>query len=151
MFTSVPCKVGAKETRTLTAVLANPDAFSFSEVRNRPPKGWFAFKDPAMSGVFWKAETGSRQDTVVPDDDPTKQSVGYEVAVTFFNARTEPAFVNFVVVPNVGTPPTSMPDPARQIGGGTVTLLGGEVKKILRASVVNEWTLWAAPRVKKGT
>lgn len=147
---TVPCTVPAKETLTINAVLAKPDGFSFSEVRNHPPKGWMAFKDPAMSGVFWKADTGNKQDTVVPDDDPSKQSVGYEVGVTFFNARTEPAMVNFVIVPNVGKPPETMPDPNRQIGGGTATLLGGEVKKVVRASIVREWTLWAAPTPRKG-
>jgi len=146
MFATEPCMLGSKETRTLSVVLARPDGFQFSELRNHPPKGWIAFKDPAMAGVFWKGETGNRQDTVVPDDDPSKQSVGYEVAVSFFNSRTEPAIVNFVVVPNVGKMPENMPDPSRQIGGGTATLLGGEVKKVVRASIVREWTLWAAPR-----
>lgn len=145
-----PCFVASKDTRTFSAVLARADGYAFVEAHNRPPKGWTAFKDPAMAGVFWKAETGTRQDEIVPDDDPSKQSVGYQVAVTFFNARTEPAIVNFVVVPNVGKPPESMPDPNRQIGGGTATLLGGEVKKVVRASIVREWTLWAAPRKTKG-
>jgi hypothetical protein len=145
-----PCFVAGKDTRTFSAVLARADGYAFGVAYNRPPKGWTAFKDPALAGVFWKAETGTRQDTIIPADDPSKESVGYEVAVTFFNARTEPALVNFVVVPNVGKPPESMPDPNRQIGGGTATLLGGEVKKVVRASIVREWTLWAAPRKTKG-
>ncbi|MGH8442501.1 MAG: hypothetical protein ACRETF_06305 [Nevskiaceae bacterium] len=145
-FTTEPCYVASKDTRSFSAVLARRDGYAFVEAHNRPPKDWTAFKDPALAGVFWRAETGARQDTIVPPDDPSKESVGYEVAVTFFNARTEPALVNFVVVPNVGKPPESMPDPNRQIGGGTATLLGGEVKKVVRASIVREWTLWVAPR-----
>jgi hypothetical protein len=149
MFTTEPCFVPSRDTRTFSAVLARRDGFNFIEAHNRPPQGWTAFKDPSLAGVFWKAETGTRQDTIIPADDPSKESVGYEVAVTFFNARTEPAIVNFVVVPNVGKPPESMPDPNRQIGGGTATLLGGEVKKVVRASIVREWTLWVAPRKTK--
>ncbi|MGQ0585995.1 MAG: hypothetical protein ACT4PK_02185 [Gammaproteobacteria bacterium] len=145
-FSNEPCWVASKDTRAFSAVLAQRDGFSLIEAHNRPPQGWIGFKDPALAGVFWKGETGARQDTIIPADDPSKESVGYEVAVTFFNARTEPAIVNFVVVPNVGKPPESMPDPNRQIGGGTVTLLGGEVKKVTRASIVREWTLWVAPR-----
>ncbi|MGH2829509.1 MAG: hypothetical protein ACRDJM_03390 [Actinomycetota bacterium] len=149
MFTTEPCFVASKDTRAFSAVLARRDGYAFVEAHNRPPKDWTAFKDPALAGVFWRAETGTRQGTIVPNDDPSKESVGYEIAVTFFNARTEAAIVNFVVVPNVGKPPESMPDPNRQIGGGTATLLGGEVKKVVRASIVREWTLWVAPRKTK--
>jgi hypothetical protein len=148
-FTTEPCHVAGKGTRAFTTVLARRDSFNFIEAHNRPPPGWTAFKAPELAGVFWKGETGTRQDTVIPPDDPSKESVGYEVGVTFFNARTEPAIVNFVVVPNVGKPPEAMPDPNRQIGGGTATLLGGEVKKVVRASIVREWTLWVAPRKAK--
>lgn len=139
------CVLRAREKKRIRLVLAKPDGFQLTDFRNRPPQGWVAFKDPSMAGIFWRGETSAAQTTVIPDDDPSKQSYGYEAGVAFFNARNEPALIQFVVVPGFSTA-RSMPDPTRHIGGGSVTLLGGEVKKISRASVVKEWTLWAAPR-----
>ncbi len=142
----VECVLHSREKKRIRLVLARPDGFHFADFRNRPPKDWFAFKEPSMAQVFWRGETSTTQATVIPDDDPSKQSYGYEASVSFFNARSEPAIIQFVVVPSFSTAVRSMPDPARHIGGGGVTLLGGEVKKISRASVVKEWTLWASPR-----
>lgn len=93
------------------------------------PEGWTSFNNRSMLNVYWKSDTSAKEEFFRPPDDSAKSGHGYATWVTFWNRRTEPVVVDFVITdPSVN----GMPDPSRHIGGGSITLLGGQTKTVGR-------------------
>ena len=92
----------------------------------------------SVPGVYYKIKVANSQNMVTVMDEPDKSGQGYQADFSLLNLGDAPIVIDFALIPSVSEAPV---DFSRSLGGGSISLLAGQQKSVIRALTMKDWTL----------